>query len=72
MLENDEVVVGIELTDLKAEMPAKHNKYSVTAIKKFQQIRNHSNSIQAFINTKLIYQDNIRQRHGFGTMKKRA
>ena len=71
-MENNEVVVGIELTDLKAEIHAKNNEYSVTAIKKFHQVRNHSNSIQAFINTNLIYQDNTRQRHGFGNMKESA
>ena len=69
MLGNDEVVVGIELTDLKAEIPAKNNECGVTPIKKFHPVKNHSNAVHAIISSNLNYQYNNRQHQGFGINK---
>jgi hypothetical protein len=68
-LGNDEVVVGIELTDLKAEIPVKNNECSVTAIKKFHPVKNHSNAAHAIISSNLNYQYKNPQHQGFGINK---
>jgi len=69
LLGNDEVVVGIELTDLKAEIPVKNNECSVTAIKKFHPVKNHSNAAHAIISSNLNYQYKNPQHQGFGINK---
>ena len=69
MLENDDVIVGVKLSDIKVEIPTKNDDHGITTIKKLHPVRNHSSAIQAFISTNLNYRANNQQHHYFGTIK---